>query len=68
MIRYWCFDEAMLTRALRDWMDVQHRPGDAASGRAEIERLCQAFTQFLLSPQARTHKLLVEIDHDARPG
>lgn len=68
MIRYWCFDEAMLARALRDWMDAQLRPDHVPAGQAEIERFCRALTEFLGSPAARAHKLLVEIDHEAGRG
>lgn len=61
MIRYWCFDSAMLERAFAALAAQRLHPEDA-------ERWKRDVLEFLLSPEARAEKLLVEIDHEAGRG
>lgn len=54
MIRYWCFNETMLEQAFAALAADRLHPEDADRWKRDV-------LEFLLSPEARAHKLLVEV-------
>lgn len=59
-MRYWCFDDETLERALAAWTKSA-APGDHPEARATAESAAAAVRAFLTAPEARESKMLNEI-------